>query len=129
MTAKAAAKAAPAGGKIRYPERWMAFDEEERLRIAGSPGEVEELDALVEMLGDLDDEARTARLEELRPQLVSVVARLDTTVAHAERLRRQRRKLFAQLLLLGEQAAKIGTLADISAVAVSHETGVTVKKR
>lgn len=122
-------RAKPAG-KLRYPERWAGFELEERVHIAGSTEDAAELDALVEMLADgtLDGDARAARLDELRPELASIVARLGATVAHVERLRQQRRKLFAVMLLLGEPAARIGTVADVTAVLVSREAGVTVKQ-
>ena len=134
MTARAKAPAAPAkkaapAGKLRYSDRWRTFGEEERIRVAGSKEDARELDELVEMLDDLDAAGRAEQVAELRPQLVAVVGRLNATVAHAERLRRQRRKLYAQLLILGEHAARVGTLADVTGVSVSHEAGITVKQR
>ena len=132
--AKKAAKKAPApppAQRVPYEERWQAFSDEEKHRIAD--GHVMEIDELVRGLTDptdpIADEELAALIERELAVLDTLTARIEATNAHIDRLIAQRKVTFAKLVLAGEPLSAIARRSNATPMVVSFALGISTKSR
>lgn len=125
------APAPPPPTRLPFEERWQAFSDDEKRKIAGD--NVAEIDELVRSLTDPSDPISEADLSKLAAReaeaLDALTVRIEAANAHLERLHAQRKVTFAKLVLAGEPLTAVARRAKATPMVVSFALGISTKSR
>jgi hypothetical protein len=117
FAAEARDAASPRGkGRQPYPERWLSYPWEVRLRLAGSLERLAELDGLAALP---DDERATLTGSSL-DRMHLVVKRLEAAKELVDALRTERNALMIEQAIVGVQQTRIAEEAGVTAMMVCH---------
>lgn len=106
---------------VPFIERWRDYDDDTRLKLAGTPERLAELDALA---ADLPDD-RNGAIKGARRKLKRAVARMNRAKAAYEDIQAERNSIMVEEALLGAQQAKIAEEAGVTAMIVSFALGTS----
>ena len=103
-------------GRQPYQERWLSYPWEVRLRLAGSPERLAELDGLAALPADERAALAGSTLDKMR----LVVKQLEAAKDLVEALRTERNALMIEQAIVGVQQTRIATEAGVTAMMVCH---------
>jgi hypothetical protein len=103
-------------GRQPYPERWLSYPWEVRVRLAGSPQRLAELDRIAAMPGDERPALAGSTLDRMR----LVVKRLEAAKDLVNALRTERNALMIEQAIVGVQQTRIAAEAGVTAMMVCH---------
>ena len=105
-------------GKARqpYPERWLSYPTEVRLRLAGSPERLAELDRVAALPDGERAELAGSTLDRMR----LVVKQLEAAKELVHMLRTERNALMIEQAIVGIQQTRIAEEAGVTAMMVCH---------
>jgi hypothetical protein len=106
-----------------YAERWLSFDDDKRLELAGTPERVAALDHLAA----LSAEERKPLAKPGRRRLRGAVARMNRAKRLYETTQAERNAFMIEQAILGEQQAKIADEAGVTAMIVSFALGTSTR--
>jgi hypothetical protein len=103
-------------GRQPYPERWLSYPWDVRLRLAGSLERLAELNRLAA----LPDDERAALTGSSLDRMRLVVKRLEAAKELVDALRTERNALMIEEAIVGVQQTRIAEEAGVTAMMVCH---------